>query len=71
MANVDSTGEAVDGKPANFQLRFWDLTSGQQIGRSLYDHGGSIRSIAATAAGFVTSSNDVPTFSRYFLLDVY
>jgi WD40 repeat protein len=40
-----STGEAVDGKPANYRLRLWDGTTAAQIGESISDHGGSIRSI--------------------------
>lgn len=55
-----STGESVDGKPANFQIRFWDGNTGKQIGSSIQDHTGSIRSIAALpgVGGFLTTSND-------------
>mmetsp|Transcript_26543 Transcript_26543/g.25403 ORF Transcript_26543/g.25403 Transcript_26543/m.25403 type:complete len:784 (+) Transcript_26543:191-2542(+) len=55
-----STGESVNSKPANFKLRFWDSNTGQQIGDSISDHSGSIRSITAVPGigGFATSSND-------------
>ena len=55
-----STGEAVNGKPANFKLRFWDSNTGKQIGDSISDHSGSIRSITNIpgVAGFATTSND-------------
>lgn len=55
-----STGESVDGKPANYQIRFWNATTGQQEGSSIKDHGGSIRSIAALpgVGGFLTTAND-------------
>jgi hypothetical protein len=35
-----STGEAVDGKPANFKLRIWDAATGRQLGDSICDHAG-------------------------------
>lgn len=55
-----STGEAVDGKPANFKIRFWNPLTGQQVGHPIQDHAGSIRSIAflPSIEGFLTSSND-------------
>lgn len=55
-----STGESVNGKPANFKLRFWDPTTGQQVGDAIQDHLGSIRSITALPAidGFATTGND-------------
>lgn len=55
-----STGEAVNGKPANFKLRFWNSKTGQQIGESISDHSGSIRSIISMpgVAGCATTSND-------------
>lgn len=53
-----STGESVNERPANFQLRFWDPSSGKQIGGCIKDHTGSIRSICPTSLGFATSSND-------------
>lgn len=55
-----STGESVNSKPANFKLRFWDSNTGQQLGDSICDHSGSIRSITAISGlgGFATSSND-------------
>ena len=60
-----STGESVNSKPANFQLRMWDPTDGEQLGESRRDHAGPIRSICGirNAAGdgtseFATSSND-------------
>lgn len=55
-----STGEAVDGKPANFQIRFWNLSTGQASASPIRDHAGSIRSIAALpgVSGFLTTSND-------------
>jgi WD40 repeat protein len=59
MIVTTSTGEAVNGKPANFQVRFWDST-GKKVGDSLRDHQGSIRSICPipTLDGFATTSND-------------
>lgn len=56
-----STGESVNGKPANFRLRLWDEFTGQQIGSPIEDHGGSIRSVKAAASdlgGFITTGND-------------
>ena len=55
-----STGENVNNKPANFQVRYWDLTTGQSVGSPIREHTGSIRSVAAVSnlGGFVTSSND-------------
>lgn len=55
-----STGESVDGKPANFQIRFWNPSTGQLVGTPIQDHAGSIRSIAflPSIEGFLTSSND-------------
>jgi phospholipase A-2-activating protein len=55
-----STGEAVNGKPANYKLRLWDSKTGQQIGESICDHSGSIRSICGITGllGFATTSND-------------
>lgn len=55
-----STGESVDGKPANFQIRFWNMLTGKTSAPALRDHGGSIRSIAALPGvdGFLTTSND-------------
>eukprot|EP01038_Epipyxis_sp_PR26KG_P006801 gene6801-9316_t len=55
-----STGESVNGKPANYRLRFWDIVSGNLIGTPIEDHHGSIRSIAKLPGikGFATSSND-------------
>lgn len=55
-----STGESVNGKPANFKLRIWDPATGQQVGSDICDHYASIRCIAPLPAidGFVTTSND-------------
>ena len=55
-----STGEAVNGKPANYKLRLWDSKTGEQIGESICDHSGSIRSICGISGllGFATTSND-------------
>jgi phospholipase A-2-activating protein len=55
-----STGESVDGKPANFKLRFWDPTNRQLIGNPIQDHSGSIRSITnlSSIGGFLTTAND-------------
>ena len=55
-----STGESVNDRPANFQIRFWDATTGKQVGSSIKDHDGSIRSICAIPGicAFATSSND-------------
>ena len=55
-----STGESVNDRPANFQIRFWDEATGKQIGTSLKDHDGSIRSICSIPGicAFATSSND-------------
>jgi phospholipase A-2-activating protein len=61
-----STGEAVDGKPANYQIRFWDMLTGNQSAPPVCDHAGSIRSIAALpgVAGFLTTSNDGSVIMR-------
>jgi len=55
-----STGESVNGKPANFKLRIWDPSTGKQVGDEIQDHAGSIRCIAPLPAidGFATTSND-------------
>ena len=55
-----STGEAVNDRPANFKLRIWDGQSGRQIGDTMSDHLGPIRSIASVPglSGMVTCSND-------------
>lgn len=55
-----STGESINSQPANFQLRFWNPSTGQLVGSPIKDHLGSIRSIAALPGvdGFVTTSND-------------
>jgi WD40 repeat protein len=55
-----STGESVDGKPANFKLRLWDVSSGAVVGAPIADHAGSLRSIAAVPGinGFMTTAND-------------
>ena len=57
-----STGESVDSKPANFQVRVWDPVSGKQLGESLSPHQGPIRSLCPVPSlgpgGFATSSND-------------
>ena len=55
-----STGEAVNGKPANFKLRLWDSGTGTLIGDGIADHSGSIRSIISVPGldGFATTSND-------------
>lgn len=60
LVATTSTGESVNGKPANFRLRFWNVSSGQQIGDSISDHMGSIRAISGVPGigGFATSSND-------------
>lgn len=60
MIATVSTGEAVNGKPANFKLRIWNTSSGSIVGDAIYDHGGSIRSVAALPGvnGILTSSND-------------
>ena len=61
-----STGEAVDGRPANFQLRFFDITSGKQIGQSVRDHTGSIRNICLNDGdGIITCANDGSIMMRY------
>lgn len=55
-----STGESVNDKPANFQIRFWSESTGQQEGPSIKDHEGPIRCIAALPGicGIATASND-------------
>lgn len=55
-----STGESVNDKPANFQIRMWDAVSGRMLGNSIRDHDGPIRSIGSIVGlgGFVTCSND-------------
>jgi PFU (PLAA family ubiquitin binding)/WD domain, G-beta repeat len=55
-----STGESVDDKPANFQIRSFDPATGQQTRTSIKDHDGPIRSISRvpTLGGFATTSND-------------
>lgn len=55
-----STGESVDGKPANFQIRFWDSSTGKEVSSPIRDHEGSIRSITALPGveGFLTTAND-------------
>lgn len=55
-----STGESIQGKPANFKLRFWDAETGQQVGTAIEDHQGSIRCLAPLPMidGFATTSND-------------
>lgn len=55
-----STGESVNGKPANFKLRIWDPATGKQVGDDIQDHAGSIRCIVPLPAidGFATTSND-------------
>eukprot|EP01036_Dinobryon_divergens_P030892 gene30892-40205_t len=55
-----STGEAVNGKPANFRLRFWNASTGTLLGDPIEDHSGPLRSIAAVSGigGLVTTSND-------------
>jgi phospholipase A-2-activating protein len=55
-----STGESVDGKPANFKLRIWDPATGRLVGSPICDHAGSIRSITALrgVGGFATGAND-------------
>jgi phospholipase A-2-activating protein len=60
LVATTSTGESVNGKPANFKLRIWDPATGRQVGDAIQDHQGSIRSIAALPAidGFVTTAND-------------
>eukprot|EP00605_Chrysophyceae_sp_TOSAG23-4_P001333 GSChrysophyteH1.ASY1.ANO1.1450.1 assembled CDS len=58
---TSSTGESVNSKPANFQLRLWNPTNGKQLGPSRTDHDGPIRSLAAysrNSCGFLSSSND-------------
>lgn len=66
MIATVSTGEAVNGKPANFKLRMWNPSSGSSVGDAIYDHEGSIRSIAALPGvnGILTSSNDGSVFLR-------
>ena len=55
-----STGESVNGRPANYRLRLWDLTTGKEKGPPICDHEGSIRSIQAVRGigGFATVAND-------------
>ena len=56
-----STGENVNGKPANFSLRVWDPVTGKQQGASIEHHAGSIRDVKAVPGlpnGFATTSND-------------
>lgn len=55
-----STGESVNERPANFQIRLWNGSTGQQLGASIKDHGGSIRCICAVpgVGGFATGAND-------------
>lgn len=55
-----STGESVDSKPANFQLRLWDPSDGKQLGESVEDHEGPIRGICGLPGlgGFATCGND-------------
>eukprot|EP01031_Cornospumella_fuschlensis_P032032 gene32032-38734_t len=59
LVATTSTGESVDGKPANFKLRIWNMTTGELVSTH-EDHGGPIRSIAALPGvdGMLTSSND-------------
>ncbi len=54
-----STGESVNGRPANYRLRIWDA-SGKMVGDPIADHAGSIRSICAVSGigALATSSND-------------
>lgn len=60
MVVTTSTGESVNDKPANFQIRFWDSKTGKQISKPIRDHDGPIRSISSISSieGFVTASND-------------
>ena len=54
-----SSGESVNSKPANFKLRIWSLTTGEQVTTPIEDHAGSIRSIfRIPGTGFATTSND-------------
>jgi phospholipase A-2-activating protein len=54
-----STGESVNSQPANFKLRVWSLTTGQQVMTPIEDHAGSIRSIfRIPGTGLATTSND-------------
>ncbi len=60
LVATTSTGESVDGKPANFKLRIWDPATGREVGAPITDHSGSIRAIASIPGinGFATSAND-------------
>jgi len=55
-----STGESVEGRPANFKLRIWNVNTATMIGSPVQDHSGSIRSICALPGigGFATGAND-------------
>ena len=56
-----SSGESVDSKPANMQLRVWDPSTGEQKGKSIAHHSGPIRDVQAVPGlpnGFATCSND-------------
>ena len=61
-----STGESVDGKPANFQIRYWDPITGRVQGDTIRDHQGPIRSIAPLPGmdGILTGSNDGTVMMR-------
>jgi WD40 repeat protein len=60
LVATTSTGESVESKPANFKLRLWNPTTGLQVGPTIEDHGGPIRSIAFLPGveGMITTSND-------------
>lgn len=54
-----STGEQVEGRPANFKLRVWSTATGSQVQPAVEDHSGPIRSIFNIPGfGFGTTSND-------------
>lgn len=55
-----STGESVNGRPANYRLRLWDLATGKETCPPIEDHEGSIRSISSVPGigGFATTAND-------------
>lgn len=66
-----STGESVNNKPANFQIRFWNCLTEEELSADyrIKDHAGPIRSIKClkvrtndtntqTTCSFMTTSND-------------
>jgi len=52
-----STGESVNNKPANYQLRLWDPSDGEQLGDSIRDHSGPLRGICSIPPTSTSNSN--------------